>query len=129
MKETALGERRVSLVPDSVRRLVAKKVELAVETGAGALAGASDDDYRAAGRVLVLGAGVAGLQAIATARRLGATVEAFDVRKVVKEQVESLGARFVEVDAAEDAATAGGYAKETSEAYKQKQAMVLREHL
>ena len=62
-------------------------------------------------RVLVLGAGVAGLQAIGTARRLGAVVEAFDVRKVVKEQVESLGAKFVEVEA-EDAQTAGGYAKE-----------------
>jgi NAD(P) transhydrogenase subunit alpha len=83
----------------------------------------------AAARVLVLGAGVAGLQAIATARRLGATVEAFDVRKVVKEQVESLGARFVEVDAKEDAQTSGGYAKEVSEEYKQKQAQVLREHI
>jgi H+-translocating NAD(P) transhydrogenase subunit alpha len=83
----------------------------------------------AAARVLVLGAGVAGLQSIATARRLGATVEAFDVRKVVKEQVESLGARFVEVDPKEDAQTAGGYAKEVSEEYKQKQAAVLREHI
>ena len=64
--------------------------------------------------VLVLGAGVAGLQAIGTARRLGAVVEAFDVRKVVKEQVESLGAKFVEVEASEDAQTAGGYAKEVS---------------
>jgi threonine dehydrogenase-like Zn-dependent dehydrogenase len=64
-------------------------------------------------RVLILGAGVAGLTAIGTARRLGAVVEAFDVRKVVKEQVESLGAKFVEVESAEDAQTAGGYAKET----------------
>ena len=80
-------------------------------------------------RVLVLGAGVAGLQAIATARRLGATVEAFDVRRVVKEQVESLGAKFIEVESAEDAQTASGYAKEVSDEYKAKQAAVLRERL
>ena len=66
-------------------------------------------------RVLVLGAGVAGLQAIATARRLGAVVSAFDVRPVVKEQVESLGARFLEMEVAEQAETTGGYAKELSE--------------
>ncbi len=80
-------------------------------------------------KVLVLGAGVAGLQAIATARRLGALVEAFDVRKVVKEQVESLGAKFVEVDMAEDAHTASGYAKEVSEEYRRKQAELLHRHL
>ncbi len=80
-------------------------------------------------RVLVLGAGVAGLQAIATARRLGAVVEAFDVRPAVKEQVESLGARFVEVEAPkEDAEDAGGYAKEMSAAYRQKQAEVIAKH-
>ena len=62
--------------------------------------------------VLVLGAGVAGLQAIATAKRLGARVEAFDPRPVVKEQVESLGAVFIPMETAEDAQTAGGYAKE-----------------
>ncbi len=66
-------------------------------------------------RILVLGAGVAGLQAIATARRLGAVVEAWDVRAVVKEQVESLGASFVEALAIEDAETEGGYAREVSE--------------
>jgi H+-translocating NAD(P) transhydrogenase subunit alpha len=66
-------------------------------------------------RVLVLGAGVAGLQAIATARRLGAVVEAFDIRAAAKEQVESLGARFVELPQAEDAEGAGGYAKEQTE--------------
>ena len=66
--------------------------------------------------VFVLGAGVAGLQAIATARRLGAVVSAFDVRPVVKEQVESLGAKFLEVELAEtETETAGGYAKELSE--------------
>ncbi len=79
-------------------------------------------------RVLVLGAGVAGLQAIGTARRLGAVVEAFDVRKAVKEQVESLGAKFVEVEA-EDAATAGGYAKELSEDSKRKQAEAIAKHV
>src|SRR5438132_3051268 len=67
-------------------------------------------------RVLVIGAGVAGLQAIATARRIGAVVEAFDTRPVVKEQVQSLGATFVELDVhVEDAQDAGGYAKELSE--------------
>ena len=81
-------------------------------------------------KVLVLGAGVAGLQAIATAKRLGAVVSAFDVRPAVKEQVESLGASFVEVEQPnEDAETAGGYAKEMSEDYKKKQAEKIRETL
>ncbi len=67
-------------------------------------------------KVLVIGAGVAGLQAIATARRIGAVVEAFDTRPVVKEQVQSLGATFVELEvAAEDAQDAGGYARELTE--------------
>ena len=76
-------------------------------------------------KVLVLGAGVAGLQAIATARRLGAVVSAFDVRPAVKEQVESLGGKFIEVEVEADdgdgAETAGGYAKEMSEDYKRRQ--------
>ncbi|MFZ0694088.1 MAG: Re/Si-specific NAD(P)(+) transhydrogenase subunit alpha [Alphaproteobacteria bacterium] len=82
-------------------------------------------------RVLVLGAGVAGLQAIATARRLGAIVSAFDVRPVAKEQVESLGATFVMVESAEvaSAETKGGYAKEMSEDYKRKQADKIHETL
>jgi NAD(P) transhydrogenase subunit alpha len=80
-------------------------------------------------RVLVLGAGVAGLQAIGTARRMGAVVEAFDVRKVVKEQVESLGAKFVVVESDEDAQAAGGYAREVSEATKQKQAEAIARHV
>ena len=84
-----------------------------------------------AARVLVLGAGVAGLQAIATAKRLGAVVEAFDVRPAVKEQVESLGAKFVEVEvsAAEKTAlaTAGGYAREMSDDYKQRQSELIDE--
>ncbi|MDQ6973212.1 MAG: NAD(P) transhydrogenase subunit alpha, partial [Mariprofundaceae bacterium] len=79
-------------------------------------------------RVLVMGAGVAGLQAIATARRLGALVEAFDVRAAAREQVESLGAKFVEVPVEEDAEDAGGYAKEASEEYKQKQAELIALH-
>ncbi len=66
-------------------------------------------------KALVLGAGVAGLQAIATARRLGAVVQAFDVRPAVKEHVESLGAKFLEIETVEEAETAGGYAKELSE--------------
>ncbi len=80
-------------------------------------------------KVLILGAGVAGLQAIATARRLGAVVEAFDVRKAVKEQVMSLGAKFVEVEGLEDAQTQGGYAKEITEDEKKKQAEVLKRHI
>ncbi len=79
-------------------------------------------------RVLVMGAGVAGLQAIATARRLGAVVEAFDVRAATKEQVESLGAKFIEVPVDEDSEDAGGYAKEMSEEYKQKQAELIHKH-
>ncbi len=72
-------------------------------------------------KVLILGAGVAGLQAIATARRLGAVVEVFDTRPAVKEEVMSLGAKFVEVEGAADASSAGGYAVEQTEEYKQKQ--------
>jgi NAD(P) transhydrogenase subunit alpha len=78
-------------------------------------------------KVLVLGAGVAGLQAIATAKRLGAVVSAFDVRSAAKEQVQSLGAKFVEVPAEESGDAAGGYAKEMSEAYKQKQSALIHE--
>jgi H+-translocating NAD(P) transhydrogenase subunit alpha len=72
-------------------------------------------------QVLVLGAGVAGLQAIATARRLGAVVTAFDVRAAVKEQVESLGAKFLEVEGTADAEAAGGYARELTEDEQQAQ--------
>jgi NAD(P) transhydrogenase subunit alpha len=72
-------------------------------------------------KVLVLGAGVAGLQAIATARRLGAIVEVLDTRPAVKEEVISLGAKFIEVEGAADASTAGGYAVEQTEEYKQRQ--------
>jgi NAD(P) transhydrogenase subunit alpha len=242
-RESAPGERRVAVVPDSVKRLKAKKIEVSVEASAGAAAFASDAEYAAAGarvdtalpalvadadvvvqirppspaevaglregsalvsllyplldidlvralaarkvtalavdmiprttvaqmmdvlssqataagyeavlmaaaalprffpmlmtaagtlapaRVLVLGAGVAGLQAIGTARRLGAVVEAFDVRKACKEQVESLGAKFVDVEAAEDAQTAGGYARELGEDARKKQAEAIARHV
>ena len=82
-------------------------------------------------KVLVLGAGVAGLQAIATAKRLGAQVEAFDVRPIVKEQVESLGAKFIEVDSSDDSEGVGdgGYAKETSEDYKNRQQKLIHDHI
>jgi NAD(P) transhydrogenase subunit alpha len=79
-------------------------------------------------KVLILGAGVAGLQAIATARRLGAVVEVFDTRPAVKEQVMSLGAKFVEVEGAADASQAGGYAVEQSDDFKQKQKAKIAEH-
>ncbi|MDP1558383.1 MAG: Re/Si-specific NAD(P)(+) transhydrogenase subunit alpha [Nitrosomonas sp.] len=82
-----------------------------------------------AARVLILGAGVAGLQAIATAKRLGAVVEAFDVRPAVKEQVESLGGKFVEVPLNDEekarAETAGGYASEMSDDYKRRQSELI----
>lgn len=84
-----------------------------------------------AARVLILGAGVAGLQAIATAKRLGAVVEAFDVRPAAKEQVESLGAKFVEVPLSDEekakAETAGGYATEMSDDYKRRQGELVHE--
>jgi len=80
-------------------------------------------------KVLILGAGVAGLQAIATAKRMGARVWAFDVRRAAKEQVESLGATFVDVESDENGETVGGYAREMSEDYKKKQAEKLAEAL
>ncbi|RPH04379.1 MAG: Re/Si-specific NAD(P)(+) transhydrogenase subunit alpha [bacterium TMED144] len=81
-------------------------------------------------KVLIIGAGVAGLQAIATAKRLGAQVEAFDVRPEVKEQVESLGAKFVEVESdTNEGSGQGGYAKETSDEYKAKQQEKMTEHI
>ena len=82
-----------------------------------------------AAKILVIGAGVAGLQAIATAKRLGAIVSATDVRAASKEQVESLGGKFLTVEQSEDMETAGGYAKETSDKYKKKQAEMMKEAL
>jgi NAD(P) transhydrogenase subunit alpha len=241
-RETAPGERRVAMTPDTVKRLTASGVVVKVESGAGLASGHSDDAYAAAGativgdaaeafnaqvvikvqkpdaneaallrpgttiiallqpmanvdlvrdfaarditsfsmdsiprttraqsmdvlssqatvagykavlmaadtlpkffpmlttaagsivpaKVLVVGAGVAGLQAIATARRLGAVVEAYDTRPVVKEQVESLGAKFVDIPVdTSDAQTAGGYAKEVSAETLRKQQEVLADH-
>ncbi|WP_414575737.1 Re/Si-specific NAD(P)(+) transhydrogenase subunit alpha [Anabaena sp. CCY 9402-a] len=80
-------------------------------------------------KIFIMGAGVAGLQAIATARRLGAVVEAFDIRPAVKEEVQSLGAKFVEVKLEEETTAAGGYAKEISEASKQRTQEVVAEHV
>jgi NAD(P) transhydrogenase subunit alpha len=79
--------------------------------------------------VLVLGAGVAGLQAIATAKRLGAKVEAFDPRPAVKEQVKSLGAAFVDIEVGEDVETGGGYAKEQSEDFLERERKVIAARL
>jgi NAD(P) transhydrogenase subunit alpha len=78
-------------------------------------------------KVLILGAGVAGLQAIATAKRLGAVIEVFDTRPAVKEEVMSLGAKFIEVEGAADASKAGGYAVEQTEEYKLKQQQKIAE--
>ncbi|MFH1279781.1 MAG: Re/Si-specific NAD(P)(+) transhydrogenase subunit alpha [Candidatus Eisenbacteria bacterium] len=83
-----------------------------------------------ASKVFVIGAGVAGLQAIATAKRLGAIVQAFDVRPAVKEQVQSLGGKFVEIDlGTEDAEDAGGYAKELTDEQKRKQTELMSKHV
>lgn len=80
-------------------------------------------------RVLVLGAGVAGLQAIATAKRLGAVVEAFDVRRAAAEEVESLGARFIEVPGYKESASSGGYAITQDADYQQKQKELIAKHI
>ncbi|MBK8176308.1 MAG: Re/Si-specific NAD(P)(+) transhydrogenase subunit alpha [Rhodospirillales bacterium] len=82
-------------------------------------------------KVFIMGVGVAGLQAIATAKRLGAVVTATDVRSATKEQVESLGGKFIMVDEAsmKDAETSGGYAKEMSEDFKKRQAQVVADHI
>lgn len=79
-------------------------------------------------RMLILGAGVAGLQAIAIARKLGAVVEVFDVRSAVKEEVKSLGGKFIEVEGAVEDANAGGYAVEQTEEFKQKQSKMIQDH-
>lgn len=79
-------------------------------------------------RILILGAGVAGLQALATARKLGAVVEVFDVRPAVKEEVMSLGGKFIEVEGATDDTGAGGYAVEQTEEYKARQQQLIHDH-
>jgi NAD(P) transhydrogenase subunit alpha len=78
-------------------------------------------------RVLILGAGVAGLQAIAIARKLGAVVEVFDVRSAVKEEVKSLGGKFIEVEGAKEDVGAGGYAVEQAEDFKRKQQELIQQ--
>src|SRR5437762_1484061 len=128
-RETVPGERRAALVPDAVAE-VPKAGTQAVVVAANSLPKFFPMLTTAAGtvtpaRVLVLGAGVAGLQAIATARRLGAVVEAFDTRPVVKEQVQSLGAKFLEIELGEQGEGTGGYAKELSEeAHRKEQELV-----
>ena len=79
-------------------------------------------------KVMILGAGVAGLQAVATSRKLGAVVEVFDVRSAVKEEVTGLGAKFIEVEGAVDDKSAGGYAVDQSEEFRKKQAAVIHDH-
>jgi NAD(P) transhydrogenase subunit alpha len=79
-------------------------------------------------KILILGAGVAGLQALATAKKLGAVVEVFDVRSAVKEEVMSLGGKFIEVEGAMDDAAAGGYAVEQTQEYKAKQQQLIHDH-
>lgn len=80
-------------------------------------------------KVLILGAGVAGLQAIATAKRLGAVIEVFDTRPAVKEEVQSLGAKYIEVEGAADASQAGGYGVEQTDDYKAKQQQRIAESI
>ncbi len=79
-------------------------------------------------QVLILGAGVAGLQAIAIARKLGAVVEVFDVRSAVKEEVKVLGGKFIEVEGAKEDNAAGGYAVEQTEEFKRKQQELIQQH-
>jgi NAD(P) transhydrogenase subunit alpha len=112
---TLAGYKAVAMAADSL-----PKIFPLMMTAAGTIAPA---------RVFVLGAGVSGLQAIATAHRLGAVVEAYDVRPTVKEQIESLGGRFVELPIqAQDAQTSGGYAKAQSDEFYKKQQELLAEH-
>src|SRR5438128_10309919 len=138
LNETGASEARVALMPESVQKLVAAKASVAIESSAGLGADRIPRMFpllmTAAGtvppaRVLVLGAGVAGLQAIATARRLGAVVEAYDVRAAAGEQVRSLGAKFLEVDLGgiqtEDK---GGYAVELSEEALKRGRDLIAEH-
>ena len=112
---TIAGYKAVLLAADTINRFFPMLM-----TAAGTIAPA---------KVLVIGAGVAGLMACATAKRLGGVVEAFDVRPEVKEQVLSVGARFVEVPVNEDGSGGGGYAREMSDEYKEKQAELISRHI
>src|SRR5260370_1409270 len=136
VKENARGERRVALVPDSIHRLAQIGLDLLVEQGvaAGAFARFFPLLITAAGtarpaEVLVLGAGVAGLQAIGTARRLGAVVSGYDVRPAAKAEVESLGATFLTVGAVADGGAAGGYARALTDAEQRAQQDELNAHI
>src|SRR5438552_3777568 len=130
-RESFPGERRGAVTPLALAPLAAGGFEVVVASGAGGDAGFPGAAYRERGaRVRARGDGVAGLQAIATARRLGAVVEAYDVRPAVKEQVESLGARFVELPLeTDDAEQAGGYAREMGEDFYRRQRELLGEVL
>ncbi len=112
---TIAGYKAVLLAADSINKFFPMLM-----TAAGTVAPA---------RVMVLGAGVAGLMACATAKRLGAVVEATDVRPEVKEQVKSVGAKFLEVKSEESGAGEGGYAREMSEDYKRRQAEMIAKHI
>src|SRR5439155_1565275 len=136
--ETRAGETRVAATPETVKKLAAGgRHAILVQSGAGVAASVPDRDFEAAGtvkaaRVLVLGAGVAGLQAIATAKRLGAVIEASDVRPAVKEQIESLGAKFLDVpyltdEEREIAQGVGGYARPMPVAWMRRQAELVHE--
>src|SRR6266700_2316947 len=121
-RETDSAEDRVAATPETVRKMTSLGAEVVVEPGAGVKSGFPDSEYTAGG---------AGLQAIATARRLGAVVTATDVRPAAKEQVESLGAKFIAVEDEEfkQAETAAGYAKPMSSEYQKKQAALVAEHI
>src|SRR5258708_6194891 len=142
LKETTPGERRVALVPEMVARLRGGGLDVLVQSGAGdgARFGAAAFArffpllITAAGtarpaRVLVLGTGVAGLQAIGTAKRLGAVVAAYDVRPQTKTEVESLGATFIELTSVGSAAGEGGYARALTEDERQAQQAELTGHI
>src|SRR5438132_794950 len=135
-KETAAGEHRVALVPEVVSKLKARGLDVMVQAGAGAAALLAAEQIgrfypmlmTAAGtippaKVLVLGVGVAGLQALATARRLGARTTGYDVRPEVAEQVASLGAQWLDLGL--EASGAGGYARELTDEERARQQRAL----
>src|SRR5437762_830842 len=159
-RESRAGETRVAATPETVKKLAASgKHSIVVEAGAGVHSSIPDAEFHAAGarigiaasnygrfmpmlmtaagtvkaaRVLILGVGVAGLQAIATAKRLGAVIEASDVRPSVKDQVESLGAKWVDVPYANDeerkiAEGVGGYARPMPPEWMARQADIIHE--
>src|SRR2546430_1544472 len=128
VRETLPGERRGALVPGAGSKPIAAKLAVAVQAGGGRRALSTAPGTVTASRVLVLGAGVAGLQAIATARRLGAVVEAYDVRPAVKDEVKSLGATFVELPL-EAQQGQGGYAAQQSEEFLRRQRELIGEHV